>query len=164
MTREPLDIDETRKQKEEKEPYSRVRFYLELVPLMLLGVGVLMQYQGSMYWKYPLIVGGGLAAIIYLLFSRFLFKAEKQKTYEVFLSIASGLVITTGILGLLFQEMFWDGGEEMIRYSLYGALLLIFATLISFIVYIKNQQAARFHRGLLARMLIFVAIVLSLSI
>ena len=65
---------------------------------------------------------------------------------------------------LSFYELVWDGSEKLIQYSLYGAFALIFITILSFLFHLKDRQAARFHRSLLARLLIFTAIVFSLTI
>jgi len=163
--KEPLDFEEVvPKPQREKDRYSNIRFFLEIVPVILLTIGVILRYQDSPYWRYALITGGLLAAVIYLLFSRFLLKAEKQNNYEVILSVASGIVMPMGMIGIVFQFMLWEGSEKLIQYSLYGAIALIFITILSFLFHIKDRQAARFHRSLLSRLLVFTAIVFSLMV
>ncbi len=155
---DPLDLDQVIGQRKEKDRFANIRFMLELIPISLLSLGIFLRYKQLPYWDYALLLGGILSAGVYLIFSRFLLKAEKQKTYEVVLSVASGIVIPMGILGVVFQTKFWDKAEMMMLYALYGCLALVFLTILSFLYRIKDQQAARFHRSLLARLLIFAVI------
>jgi len=161
---EPLDLEQVIGQRKEKDRLVNIRFMLELIPIALLSLGIFMRYKQMLYWEYALLIGGILSAGVYLIFSRFLLKAEKQKTYEVVLSVASGIVIPLGILGVVFQTQYWDKAETMMLYSLYGCLGLVFMTILSFLYRIKNQKAARFHRSLLARLMIFSVILYSMLV
>lgn len=161
---DPLDLEEAIGHKAKKERFSTIRFYLELIPISLLLIGVVLRYRGLPYWQYGLVLGGLMTGLVYLLFSRFLFKAEKQNTYEVILSVASGILIPIGILGVVFRTMQWDNADRMVMIALYGSFFLIFATGISFLFHLKDEQAGRFHRSLLARLLVFAVIVFRLGL
>jgi len=161
---DPLDLEQAIGQHNVTDRFVNIRFFLELIPITLLSLGVFLRYKGMPYWDYTLLIGGVLSAGVYLLFSRFLLKAERQKTYEVVLSVASGIVIPLGILGLVFDTMYWNNAEQMMRYSLYGCLGLVFVTILSFLYRIKNQNAARFHRSLLSRLMIFAVILYSVLV
>ncbi len=161
---DPLDLEQVIGQRTEKDRFANIRFMLELIPISLLSLGIFLRYQQMPYWDYALLIGGVLSAGVYLIFSRFLLKAEKQKTYEVVLSVASGIVIPLGILGVVFQTQYWDKAEMMMLYSMYGCLGLVFLTILSFLYRIKDQQAARFHRSLLSRLMIFAVILYSMLV
>ena len=161
---QPLDLDEViQEDQQQKERYSNLRFFLELVPIFLLTAGVLMRHQGIFLWKYAVIAGGLLAALIYLLFASFLLRPAKAKRFERILSVASGIVLALGITGLVFHFMYWEGAAVMTRTAIKAGLFMVVVTAVSFVFHLKDDSAAKFHRSLLARLFIFTALVYSLS-
>jgi len=142
---------------------SRIWFYLEWIPISLLTIGIFLRNQGSALWPY-FIIGGGIATgVIFLLFSTVLLNAEKSSRLEMVLSIGSGLLIALGVGSLFAKYYYWGMATSMILASIYGGLGMIFLVAIAFVFKIRRPKSARFYRGLLARLFIFVALIYSLG-
>jgi glucan phosphoethanolaminetransferase (alkaline phosphatase superfamily) len=143
---------------------NRLWFYLEFIPITLLSLGIFMRHRGSEWWPY-LVIGGGLAtALIYLLFSTTLLNARRSSSLEMFLSLASGLLVAYGVLSLIGKYLDWANAAQMVLRSIYGGLGMVFVVAIAFLFNIRQAKSARFYRDLLARLFIFIALVYSLGI
>ena len=141
----------------------RVWFYLEWIPISLIALGVLLRQQGSDLWQYAL-VGGGVAAIgIYLLFSTSLLRAQRSSRLEMTLSVVSGLLLSVGIASLVGQFYGWALADQGVRFTILGGFAMVLIVGLSFLLQIKNTQSSRFYRNLLARLLVFVALMYTLG-
>ena len=160
----PLDMEEVEKDSNLlQSSKNRIWFYLEWIPITLISVGILLRFQGNYFWKYLIIGGGAAAAIVYLLFSTTLLKAQKSSKLEMGLSIASGMLLSLGVVSLIGQYLFWDAAEWLIRLTLYIGLGMILTVGLSFLFHIQDPRSTRFYRDLLARLLIFIALIYSLG-
>ena len=142
---------------------SRIWFYMEWIPITLLSIGILLRQQDNYLWKYLIIGGGIAAAVIYVLFSTILLKAQQNSPLEMTLSVISGLLLSLGIVSLVAQFLFWDFAEQLLRITLYAGLAMVLVVGMSFLWHIREVQSARFYRDLLARLLIFIALIYSLG-
>jgi hypothetical protein len=162
----PLDMEEGDQEAPLISTHRRNRlwFYMEWIPITLLSLGILLRYRGSEWWPL-LVIGGGVAtAIIYLLFSTILLHPQRSSRLEMFLSLASGLLVAYGVLSLIGKYLEWANATQMILRSIYGGLVMVFVVAIAFLFNIRQPNAARFYRDLLARLFIFIALVYSLGI
>ena len=160
----PLDMEDQPEQQPagEKAARKRLAVYLEIIPLALITGALLLRYIGNSYWIEVLLGGGLLAAVLYLLFSWYLFSTDDYKLWEVILSVISGLIFAAGIIGLLARMKGWRGGEWLLQAGLNGGIGLCALSCGLFLVNIRNERAAIFYRNLLARLMIFIAILLSM--
>ena len=160
----PLDMEESEEGREMADiRKNRIWFYLEWIPISLLSIGFLLRQQGNYLWKY-LLIGGGISAIlIYLLFSSSLLQAKKNSRLEMTLSLLSGLLLSFGVLSLIGKFLFWDNAEIWLRYTLYGGFAMLTLVSFAFLFHIRQSKATNFYRDLIARLLIFIALVYNLG-
>jgi len=156
----PLDYEEEEIQEEGSG--SSKGSLLELIPIILIVIGLYLNNQGKPYGSEMLIIGGGLASLLYLLFSWYMFKVEEYKRNEIALSILVGLLFPTGILGLIFYYESWPYATELINISLIGSGILFVINLILFIINFRNERASVFYRNVLTRLLVFAALLIRL--
>ncbi len=161
-TQPPLDMEEPDREVAPAEQ-RKIWFYLEWMPISLLTIGFLLRQQGHPFWKYVLIVGGMSAVVIYLLFSQVLLHAKKNSWLQRGLSIASGLLLSVGVGSIVGQYFSWEIAEPLLRITLYGGLGLVTVVGLSFLAQIGKPENARFYRSLLARLLVFIALVYTLT-
>ena len=162
----PLDFDEVIDQEKEASTISPTqrRFQnLEVVPLILLAIGVTMRNNGFSYSTYLLFAGGFSSAILYGFFSWYMFSVDRYRTLEVVLSVLCGLIFPAGILGILARYEGWKYGEELMTGALYGGVGLIVASILLFIFHLKDKRASTFYRNLIARLLIFTVLILQFN-
>lgn len=143
---------------------SRIWFYLEWIPITLLSIGILLRRQDSEFWPYFMIGGGIATGVIFLFFSTILFNPEKSSRLEMILSIASGILVAMGIAALIAKHYFWEWAPLLLVTSIYAGLGLIFLVALAFLFKIRRPKSARFYRGLLARLFVFIALVYSLGV
>ncbi len=141
----------------------RIWFYLEWIPISLLTIGLVLRRQGSELWPYFLIGGGIATGVIFLFFSTILLNPKKGSRLEMVLSIVSGLLVALGIGALIAKFLYWEMAPQLILASIYAGLGLIFLVAFAFLINIRKPDSARFYRGLLARLFIFIALVYSLG-
>ncbi|MFT5384421.1 MAG: hypothetical protein ACI8VT_000879 [Saprospiraceae bacterium] len=156
-SKKPLDFEEVVKPAEERGS-SQKGSLLELIPITLIVIGLYLNNQGKPGASTMLILGGGLASLMYLLFSWYMFKVEEYKKSEIGLSILAGLVFPVGILGLVSYYESWPYATELINAALIGAGILFVISLILFIINFRNERASVFYRNLLTRLLVFGAL------
>lgn len=159
--RQPLDFEEIEPAEEEQKA-SRKGSLLELIPITLIVIGLYLRNEGKAGSSEMLIIGGGLASLLYLLFSWFMFKVDEYKKSEVVLSILAGLIFPTGILGLVGYYESWTFATALINVALIGAAVLFVSSLALFIYNFKNERASIFYRNLLTRLLVFAALLVRL--
>ena len=92
----PLDFEEVVEPGESKNK-SRSSL-LELIPITLIVIGLYMRNNGIDGASAMMVIGGGLASLMYLLFSWYMFKVEQYRKSEIVLSILVGLIFPIGIL------------------------------------------------------------------
>jgi len=162
----PLDFDEVIDKKKKVSTISPAqrRFQnLEVIPLILLAVGVMMRNNGFANSTYLLFAGGFSSAILYGFFSWYMFSVDRYRPLEVILSILCGLIFPAGILGILSRYEGWKYGEELMTGALYGGVGLIGASILLFLFNMKDKRASTFYRNLLARLLIFTVLILQFN-
>lgn len=156
----PLDFEETIE--EENNKSSRKGSFLELIPISLIVIGLYMKNNGIEGASTMMIIGGGLASLMYLLFSWFMFKVDEYQKKEIVLSILAGLIFPTGIIGLVAYYESWPYATQLINIALIGAAVLFVLSLILFIANFRNERASVFYRNLLTRLLVFAALLVRL--
>ena len=159
--KKPLDSEEVIKP-EKGGRSSRKGSLLELIPIALIVIGLYLKNQGNPIASTVLIIGGGLASLMYLLFSWYMFKVEEYQKNEIVLSILAGLTFPTGIIGLVSYYESWPFATQLINAALIGAGLLFVVSLILFIANFRNERASVFYRNLLTRLLVFAALLVRL--
>ena len=158
----PLDIDEVVvKEKDKKKDVNRGSL-LELIPLSLIVIGFYLRNNDYESASQFIIIGWSFSAFLYLLFSWYMFKVQDYKTYEVILSILSGISFVCGIVGLIFIFEAWSGGESLLTVALYSGAALFVTSFILFVINVRESRTSEFYRNLLARLLIFCVIILRL--
>ncbi len=158
--KKPLDFEEVVKPEEARNKTKGS--LLELIPITLIVIGLYMKNNGINGASTMMIIGGGLASLMYLLFSWYMFKVEKYLKNEIILSILVGLIFPTGILGLIAFYENWLYATRLINIALIGAAILFVFSLILFIYNFRNQRASVFYRNLLTRLLVFAALLVRL--
>jgi len=162
----PLDYDEVVDKEKEKAtiaPAQRRFQNLEVVPLILLAIGITMRNNGFAYNTYFLFAGGFSSAILYGFFSWYMFSVDRYRTMEVILSVLCGLIFPAGILGILARYEGWKYGEELMNVAMYGGVGLIIVSIVLFIFHLKDKRASTFYRNLMARLLIFTVLILQFN-
>lgn len=162
----PLDYDEVvDEQKETADllPAQRRFQNLEIIPLILLAIGVTLRNIGFPYSNYLLFAGGFSCSILYGFFSWYMFSVDKYRPLEVILSILCGLIFPAGILGILSRYEGWPYGEQLMNISLYGGVGLIAVSILLFVFHLKDKRASTFYRNLIARLLIFTVLILQFN-
>lgn len=160
FNKKPLDFEEVVEPTETKN--STRGSLLELIPISLIVMGLILKNRGIEGAYDMLAIAGGLASLIYLLFSWYMFKVDEYKRNEVILSILAGLIFPMGIVGLVFFYQSWAGATRLMYIALISAAVLFVLSLILFIINIKNERASVFYRNLLTRLLIFSALLVRL--
>jgi len=140
--------------------HQKIAFYLELIPISVIALGLAFQYYNQTYWMETIIMGGALAAFIYCFFSWYLFKVEVYKPFEVILSIITGLLFPIGILGIVLKMKMYVFADQMITLALYGGLSICAVSLVFLAINLRNERTSNFYKGLLARVLILTVILL----
>ncbi len=159
--KKPLDSEEVIRPEEDKRSSQKASL-LELIPIALIVIGLYLKNQGNPNGSIMLIFGGGLASLIYLFFSWYMFKVEAYQKREVILSILAGLIFPTGILGLVSYYESWPFANGLINIALIGSGILFVLSLILFIANFRNERASVFYRNLLTRLLVFAALLIRL--
>lgn len=134
------------------------------IPAILLeGIFLFLTFIGLVYGPDSLLIIGACSlAMVYMAASWYLFKAEKFRGWDMALSIPGGLIANTGIMGLLFKALQWEGAAEMILiYFMTGGFGII-ATLIWYLVRRKNKLEYRLSLKLLSRFGLFLLVILLL--
>jgi len=134
--------------------------FLEVAPILILCFGMLMQTQGLPYWRSVILLGGGISVAIYTIFSYFMFQLERYTTVEFTLGLFSAFLFPLGVSGLLFPEI--AENFDFMTYCIYGCGALFSVSLVLFISNITDDRASVFYRSLIARVMVFGAILLRL--
>ena len=162
---DPLDLEEVISPKKEMAttPLQRFLQNLEIIPLIILAIGLWMKYQNMAYSSEVLIVGGSTSAVLYIAFSWLMFRVGKYKTLEVILSILCGLAFGVGIIAVLFRLESWEMSEELLAVGIKGMVGLLFVSIGLFAFHLKDKRASVFYRNVIARLLIFTVLLLYFS-
>ncbi len=162
---DPLDLQEVISSKAEipTSPLQHFLQNLEIVPLIILAIGLGMKYKGIDYSSEVLIIGGTTSAILYLAFSWVMFRVGKYQTLEVILSILCGVAFGVGILSILFRLESWEMSEELLSWGIKGMVGLLFVSIGLFAFHLKDKRASVFYRNVIARLLIFTVLLLYFS-
>ncbi len=160
--KKPLDAEEPFDEELVEDPRAWRRSLLELIPLSLIVIAVLLHKYDLPYSSEFFILGGSLAALLYLMFSWYMFKVKRYEKLEVVLSILCGLIFPVGILGLVFKIESWTNASTIMWSAIYAGGALLAVSLVLFVFHIRDERAATFYRNLLARLLVFCALLIRL--
>ena len=161
----PLDEDYIQKKIDiEEETGSKVRFLLELIPILLIGGAVAMRYFGNANWTYLLTAGGSLAIAIYLFFSWYVFKVSVFTKWEVVISVVSGIFFSISIGLLISKSLHWYYVDEYIPIFMFTGMGFSAVCILFMLFNIRNNRKSLFYRNILARCLVIVAILLRMYI
>lgn len=162
---DPLDLQEVVSSEKEipTTPLQRFLQNLEIVPLIILAIGLWMKYQDMGYSSELLIIGGTTSAVLYIAFSWLMFRVGKYKTLEVILSILCGLAFGLGIIAIIFRLESWEQSEDILNIGIQGMVGLLFVSIGLFAFNIKDKRASIFYRNVIARLLIFTVLLLYFS-
>ncbi|MEL6864352.1 MAG: hypothetical protein AAFP19_08035 [Bacteroidota bacterium] len=157
----PLDMEERPPQ---KSPLQERLLYLEIIPPVLIAIGLYFKYLGKSFWLDWVAFGGGLAVVIYLFFSWFLFKVDQYRWLELIFSILTGLTFTLGMVGLVLFALSVDNAFSLIELALNAVWPLSLLSIGLLLVNIRNERASRFYRRIIARLMVFAAILLTILV
>lgn len=161
MIEQPLDYEKDLKVvNPEVDRLRKIGQFLEVAPILMLSVGMLMQIQELPYWRSVILLGGGISVAIYTLFSYFMFRLERYTTIEFTLGLFSAILFPIGVSGILFPEI--ADRFDFMTYCIYGCAALFSVSLLLFVVNITDPRASVFYRSLIARVMVFGAILLRL--
>lgn len=161
MLDQPLDYEKNIKAiNPEVDRLRKLGQFLEIAPIVILGAGMFMQMQGLPHWRPVILLGGGISVAIYAIFSYFMFQMERYTTVEFTLSLFSAVLFPVGVSGLLFPEI--AENFDFMTYCLYGCVVLFFVSLLFFVFNITDDRASLFYRSLIARVMVFGAILVRL--
>lgn len=157
---QPLDFEEPPDEdlEELKSWTNRQAYYLELLPILVICVGLLLFYLGNAWWMETIILGGSLAVFFYLFLSWFLFRVGTYRKLELFFSTMAGFFFSIGIVGILLHLKFWRNAALFLNVGLWGSVAMLFGTFIGFVFHLSDGRASIFYRNLLARLMVFIAI------
>lgn len=163
--KKPLDFDEVVEPvvKVEEDPRIHRGSMLELIPISIIVLALVLRRYEMDYSSEVMIFGGGLAALLYLLFSWYMFKINRYQKLEIGLSVLCGLVFPVGILGLVAQYEGWRSASDLLLWALYAGASLFVVALFLFLFNIRDERASVFYRNLLARLLVFCALLIRLN-
>lgn len=136
--------------------------YLEMIPIIILSIGMFMYYQGMEYWKPVILFGGGIAVMIYTIFCYLMYRIDRYTNIEFGLSLLMALLFPLGVSGILFPEYVNDA--TFIEYGLYAGAGLFGLSVLMFIINIQDERAALFYRSMMARVLVLGVILVRLWI
>ncbi len=160
---DPLDIDEVKEGTEEESVLwlKNRSFYLEFIPIGLIVLGLIFKSSGFGVWMPVFMIGGLAAAILYLTFSWQLFRVKEYRVPELLLSTVSAVIFPLGIIGFLIDYLYGERlAYYLLKYALYAEIALTFMSIALFIAHLSDKRASSFYRKILARLLIFSAILL----
>jgi len=158
--REPLDYEE-QMIVEKNSRKKHLLFFLEAIPILLLAIGLFLRKINSEYWQMVILAGGSLTALIYLFFSWYLFKIKEYRLLEAIISVMTGLFFSFSFFGLFFKYLSWEGANGLLTVGMSGGLSLFVVCAFMFLFYLSDERASRFYQNILARLLIFTAILFS---
>ncbi|MEM6966800.1 MAG: hypothetical protein AAF573_18695, partial [Bacteroidota bacterium] len=162
----PLDFEEVVQESTvatQLTPWQKRLLTLELIPLILIALGLWMTKSGNAHAENILNIGGWASALLYLFFSWYMFKVGKYLPLEVVLSVLCGLVFPVGFLGIFLMRTSWPYSSQMISTGIYGGLFLAFVSILLFSFHLKDRRATVFYRNIIARLLIFSMLLLYLG-
>ncbi len=136
--------------------------YVELFPIIMICLGIFLNYQGHIWWKEVLMTGGILATGIYFFFSWYLYNKGVYKKTELWISFLAGLLFPIGILGVWYKMMLWDGADQLLQVGIFGTVGLFGVSFLLFIFHLSDDRASVFYRNIIARLMIFAAILFRL--
>lgn len=161
----PLDEDQIAKRIDlEEESGGKVRFLLELIPILLIAGAVALRYFGNSNWTYLLTAGGAMAIGIYLFFSWYVFKVSIFTKWEVSMSVISGIFFSLCIGILVSKNLHWYYVDEYIPNFMFLGMGFSAVCILFMLFNIRDNRKSLFYRNILARCLVLVAILLRMYI
>ncbi|NPA34871.1 MAG: hypothetical protein GXO48_08100 [Chlorobi bacterium] len=89
-------------------------------------------------------------AFFYMSVGVILFKAHKEKSFAIPLSIIASIGIALSVIGILFKSLNWPGGMLQLKV---GLSLLFIIAILSFLLYLRTKSSVYLH--LLVRSIIY---------
>ncbi len=162
MEQRPLDFEERERKPGEESPTrarnKKLTFYLDIIPLTLLALGIGLQYLGQMNWRLIFALGAILACVIYLSSSLLLLWRKRYGTLESVISALSVLFFMVAAY-VIYLQFFNLEQTYFLRSGLkwYGMAVMAVAS-IGFVFRMRDHYFSEFYRRLLTRLLILIAI------
>ncbi len=162
MSNKPLDYQEPERKPEELNPEvarnRKLAFYLDIIPLTFLGLGVVLHQFGEPSWRVIFALGAILACAIYLISSWTLLWRKRYGRLEQVLSILS--LIFFVVAGYIIYLQFFDleMTYNLRQYTRWGGMGILGLTAIGFVYRIGDNYFSEYYRRLLTRLLVIVAI------
>ena len=162
MEQRPLDFEEPERLPGVESPTrtrnKKLTFYLDIIPITLLALGIGLQYLDQPNWRLVFALGAILACVIYLSSSLLLLWRKRYGTLE---SVISGMSILFFIVAtyVIYLQFFNLELTYQLRSGLkwFGMGVLGIAS-IGFVFRMRDHYFSDFYRRLLTRLLIIVAI------
>ena len=156
----PLDYLPTNK---EEPPKPWLPVLLELIPLLLIAIGVYRYINDQDALALILLLSGLMAALV--VFFYFLYRHLKNPlllTLDRLLAIGVGILLIGGIGVIIFYLQEGEVGRWWLRNCLFAGLVFVAILLLQLTFSIRQSYRSAFFRTLIARLLIFNAILLAM--
>lgn len=160
----PLDMNDWMEEPASPEDTNKNAYWLELIPLILIGSSVGMRYLEMNYWREVLIAGGAIAALVYLFFSWYILQVKKIQSLEFLFSLLTGLVFPVGIACIYLQWKAWAPAETLLQFTLGATALLLGASFLLLFFNASDIRKGTFYRNLIGRLLILIVILIRIYI
>jgi len=159
-----LDNDpiQHRQEAKQQEHNRNLAYFLEFVPLVIIVISLLLRSSEKDFWLWVFTGGGLLATVIYVYFSVYFFQKKGYGWRELTLALLASSILPLGLLGIIGQDQNWNGSFLLLWYVLRGGIGLCFLSLILFVFHFRDENGSRFYRKLLARLLVFLTILLQI--
>jgi len=162
MEQRPLDFEEPVRPPNEESPTrtrnKKLTFYLDIIPITLLALGIGMQYLDQPNWRLVFALGAILACVIYVSSSILLLW---RKRYGLLETIVSGLSLLFFVFAayVIYLQFFNLELSYQLRVTLrwFGLGTLAIAS-VGFIFRMRDHYFSEYYRRLLTRLLIMIAI------
>jgi len=124
--------------------------------LIIEGLPVLIGLLGILFNSPSMItIGFCTLAILYVVGSWYIFKAEKFKALDIIIAIVFGITFSVLILGLLFHIQNWEGYDLMMTVNITTIILMLPIALVLFLLRRKSPFEFTFSKKILVRMIIY---------
>ena len=162
MENKPLDYQEPKRsngvESEARTRNKRLTFYLEIIPLTLLVLGISLQYMEQPTWRLVFALGAILACLIYMLSTLFLLWRKKYSWIERSLMILAFIFFSLAIYAIYLQFFNLERAYYFRIYTRQYGMAVLVLTGIGFIYRIGDLYFSDYYRRLLVRLLVIVAI------
>jgi len=162
MDNKPLDYQEPDvipgKESPIRSRNKKLTFYLEIIPLTLLVLGITLQYLEQPTWRVVFATGAVLACVIYILSTLLLLWRRKYGWIEGTLMVLAFLFFACASYAIYLQFFNLERAYFFRMYTRWFGMGVLTLAILGFIFRIRDSYFSEYYRRLLTRVLGIVAI------